>query len=908
MRKILPAFYFLLFVLPTFAQSLYPQITEVAKPWTYWWWQGCAVDPKGITAQLENFKKSGVGGAHIIPIYGVKGEESHFLPFLGKQWLDIFNYTVTEAKRLGLGIDLSTGTGWPFGGPAITKINGAKQLVFNEVNCSDTLKIREVLLKNLFADSDIFLINKSGTYIPVNKSAPIYHLAANTSQKYLIVTYEPTNQKVKRAAPGGEGLVVDHFDPIAMKDYLHIFDSTLFGKGGNQIPRAMYNDSYEVYKANWTTDFYETFEKQHHYDLKKIIYTISPNFPDTTLKAKVISDYRETLSSLLYDTEKVWTTWITGHQMISRYQAHGSPGNLLDLYALADIPETESFGSSNFKIPNVRVDPDYEEKNFGRPNPLMMKFASSPAQLLGKRLVASETTTWLGNHFKVALSQIKPQIDELFIAGINHIFYHGTTYSPPEEPFPGWLFYASTNYGSHSHFYNEFPLLNHYVENCQKLLQESEPDNDLLVYLPIYDFWANTREPLLSLFTVHHADKWFLNTPFGKLANRLWETGYSFDYISDLQISQLKINTDHSVSIGKCHYQTIVIPPVIHMPFETLKNLSILAKQGVKIIFDTHLPNILPGNSGADQEKMFDNLKIELTKSPEITINTAEKALTNLNIRHEALPALGLTFIRKRIGTSKYYFISNLSNQFFHDTISLSEPAEALEYYNPMNEERGFIDFKKGPRGIRTSIYLPPGSSCFLISGNKPHKSNTRNFRIPSTNSLAITKWKVEFKEGTPELPKNVFHPGKLTSWTSWDDPALNWYNGYGTYSSSFSIPVQWKTDQGVYLQIDDLRETARVTVNGGDVGTIWAVPYQLFIPAAFLKFGNENSISIKVRNLSANQARYLDNKGIKWKKFYDANMVDITYKPFDASNWTPIPSGILGEVRIVAINPIMSK
>lgn len=333
-----------------------------------------------------------------------------------------------------------------------------------------------------------------------------------------------------------------------------------------------------------------------------------------------------------------------------------------------------------------------------------------------------------------------------------------------------------------------------------------------------------------------------------------------------------------------------------------------LARQGVKIIFDKHLPNSLPGNGRSVQGKIFNKLKIELTNSPKVTIDEAEKALTNLNIRHETLPTSGLSFIRKRNGTSKYWLISNLSDHFFHDAISLSEPAESLEYYNPMTEERGFIEFEKGSRGIRTSLYLPPGSSCFLISDNKPHQGNTWSFRIPSSTSFVVTNWEVQFKEGTPELPKTIFHPEKLTSWTSWGDPALNWYNGYGTYSSSFSLPVQWKTDQGVYLQIDDLRETAQVTVNGHDIGTIWAVPYQLFLPATCLHSGNKNTITLKVRNLSANEARYLDNKGINWRKFYDANMVDITYKPFDASNWAPIPSGILGEVRIVAIKPIISK
>ena len=92
------------------------------------------------------------------------------------------------------------------------------------------------------------------------------------------------------------------------------------------------------------------------------------------------------------------------------------------------------------------------------------------------------------------------------------------------------------------------------------------------------------------------------------------------------------------------------------------------------------------------------------------------------------------------------------------------------------------------------------------------------------------------------------------------------------------------------------------MTINGKDVGTIWCVPYELFIPVGLLKKDQLNTISLQVRNLSGNEARYLDTRHIKWKKFYDANVVDITYKPFDASKWDPIPSGILGKVRVIGV------
>ncbi len=886
----------------SYSQTTNSSVLRTQKPWTYWWWQGSAVDSIGIKNQLQQFKLSGLGGAHIIPIYGVRGEESHFLPFLGKDWLAIFKYTCEEAKKLDLGIDLSNGTGWPFGGPKITSAEAPKQMIFTEFQANDSLNIQKAFAKNTFSTAQIFQVDSKGTYTALSVRQLHKLINSNSTTKILLITYESTNQKVKRAAPGGEGLVVDHFDPKAMSRYLSLFDSTLFATAPKAPLRALYNDSYEVFGANWSTEFFKTFKQQHHYDLKEFSYVLSPNFPAGIQKEKTISDYRETLSSMLYATESVWAKWAESHKLSTRYQAHGAPGNLLDLYALSTIPETESFGSSSFKIPLVRVDPDYQERNFGRPNPLILKLASSPAHILGKKLIASETSTWLGNHFKVALSQIKPQVDELFIAGINHIFYHGTTYSPPSEQFPGRLFYASTNYGPSSHFKNELSLLNHYISNCQQVLQNSVPDNEILVYMPIYDFWSNTKEPILFPFSVHHADKWFLHNSFGELVNRLWNTGYSFDYISDLQLSKLKCNSDHTASIGNNRYQVIVVPTTNNIPFETLNHLLELSKQGIRVIFEDRLPLSLPGNGRNTQQKQFDRTKELCLINKNMVIGDVDSALTKISVKHETLSSMGLSFIRSRTKTGLSYFITNLSNKFQCDTISLAASAESLEFYNPLNNERGLIAFKKAGKTIKTKLYLPPGSSCFLNTFSKTKVENQYHLPVTSKSSLELTNWQVSFKDGAPFVPAKTFNPQELTSWTTWQDSTLNWYNGYGNYQTTITLPESWKHFKGVYLKIEDLRETAKVNLNGVDYGTIWSVPFELYIPIAMFKRNQPNAIRLDVRNLSANQARYLDTKGINWKRFYDANIVDITYHPFDASKWKPVESGIIGKVKLVAV------
>ena len=101
----------------------WPELTREHKPWTRWWWPGSAVDAASLTRQLEQLASAGIGGVEITPIYGAKGYESRYINYLSPQWMAMLEHTGREAARLGLGVDMATGTGWPFGGPWITEDN-----------------------------------------------------------------------------------------------------------------------------------------------------------------------------------------------------------------------------------------------------------------------------------------------------------------------------------------------------------------------------------------------------------------------------------------------------------------------------------------------------------------------------------------------------------------------------------------------------------------------------------------------------------------------------------------------------------------------------------------------------------------------------------------------------------------
>ena len=69
-----------------------------------------------------------------------------------------------------------------------------------------------------------------------------------------------------------------------------------------------------------------------------------------------------------------------------------------------------------------------------------------------------------------------------------------------------------------------------------------------------------------------------------------------------------------------------------------------------------------------------------------------------------------------------------------------------------------------------------------------------------------------------------------------------------------------------------------------------------------FLKPG-KNHIEIEVTNLPANRITELDRQGVQWRKFKEINIVDLNYRPANYGHWSPLPSGLNSEVRLIPVN-----
>ena len=930
--------FFLVCFVSGHAQVQWPAITQTAKPWTRWWWQGSAVNTNDLTAAMQKYQQAGLGGLEITPIYGVKGHETEFINFLSADWMKMLRHTLSEAKRLNMGIDLANATGWPFGGPWVTPDDACKNINLKTyiVKQDDSLTEKISFLQEALYRSESGMkidINTLSYPIASNKNLQAYAFDQVRFPKKLPLTilmaYSDRGQSVdltnkvdtagkldwvaaggnwtlyalfmgwhgkmvERAAPGGEGDVIDHFSATALQHYLSRFDEAFKGQDISGL-RSFFNDSYEVDDAkgqsNWTPAFFEEFKQRRGYDLKNELPALYQK-DKAEKNIRVLYDYRQTISELIIENfTKPWQHWAAAKGKMVRNQSHGSPANILDCYAVVDIPETEGEDILRFK------------------------FATSAANIMGKPLASSETATWLDEHFQSSLGDVKQAVDKYFVGGVNHVFWHGTNYSPQNETWPGWLFYAAVHFTPANSFWKDFGTLNNYVARCQSFLQSGKPDNDILVYFPLSDKFSEPDGPLLQHFD---GMKGFEKTNFKAAAEYLLKQGYAFDLISDKQLLQVK-NSNTLLQTGGGNYQTLLLADAKYIPLETMEKLMQLAEAGATIIFYKNIPSDVPGLGNlVERQSSFKQLVAGLHFTEEngtrrsnvgrgriILGDDLQALLAAAKIRREPLVDNGLQYVRRQYAAGNYYFISNPGNNAFTGDVLLQVKASSVVLFDAMLERKGLAKIKNAT-GNTTAVYLDlqPGES--VIVETSINKINGTLFPYTQANGeaqLIKGDWKINFVSGGPVLPAQAIVK-KLGSWTDLPGDDVKKFSGTAQYEIQFRRPPgnapAWRLDLG------EAGETAGVMLNGTRLAVLLGPSYQLIIPAA--KFKDNNLLQVMVTNGMANRIADLDKRGIVWKKFYNTNFPARLAKNrgadglFTAANWQPKAAGLFGPVTLTPV------
>ena len=219
------------------------------------------------------------------------------------------------------------------------------------------------------------------------------------------------------------------------------------------------------------------------------------------------------------------------------------------------------------------------------------------------------------------------------------------------------------------------------------------------------------------------------------------------------------------------------------------------------------------------------------------------------------------------------------------------------EYHKATISDKGIqLNLKSGESRILITSDKPVGEWKL---GSKVMVSEKEKFAAADSKTIDLTanNWKLSFTEDAPKVGE-TFNLKGVKTWESLSDKAKVMM-GTGVYETTIKLSKddakkQWTIDLG------DVRESARVYINGEYVGCAWAVPYILNCQNKLVK--GKNTLRIEVTNLPANRIAEMDRQGVKWRKMKEINVVDINYKKTTYENWTPVPSGLNSTVKLVEI------
>ena len=508
---------------------------------------------------------------------------------------------------------------------------------------------------------------------------------------------------------------------------------------------------------------------------------------------------------LLENFTRPWTEWAHSHGVKTRNQAHGSPANLIDIYAAVDIPECESFGITDFDIPGLRKDSIRKENDS---DPTILKYASSAAHISGKQYTSSETFTWLTEHFRTSLSQAKPEIDQMFASGVNRVFFHGSTYSPEDAKWPGWKFYASVDMSPTNTIWKDAPAFFSYITRVQSFLQSGKSDNDFLLYLPIYDIWEEQRGNYFTTFAIHGMRERLPD--FCDAVDMIMKNGYDLDYISDRFMLTTTLENGLIKTEGGATYKALIMPAVKNIPLETMEQIRKLTEQGATVIFVDQYPSDVLGLYDLDKRReqfnlvmsdfpkvsTFDDVtRIELGKGAVITGSNYSDILELWKYDKELFVSeLGGQMVRRKHENGHIYFMSMLSNNPVDGWVGLGVNAKSAMIFDPMTGEKGKAMLRNNNGKNEVYLQLKPGESVILKTFFNDIKAEGWKYYSPSTETVDLSNnWELSFIDSDPVIEES-YTVDTLASWTDIDNDSLK-VNRVPVYIeklfSSVRIPIQ---------------------------------------------------------------------------------------------------------------------
>lgn len=925
-----------------------------ARMWTWWFWLSDRVDRRSITKDLEAMKAQGIGGVTVYSLSdpGVN-TTAHGPDYMSPGWCELFEHTVREAKRLGLGLKTMLCSGWNAGGPWISPELACKEYTYSELTLTGPQHFRGELPHptsdpRFYRDVSVqaFRISPHPSSLPPNPAqveARNALLALKNGRDSLgqsgkVPIQEICDAPLKPLPPEPDGAFLDKASCIDL--------GANFNESGT-LDWAVPEGKWLVYRMGCTLTGRKTsrssptgeglegdpldpaaMESQFRHIGAVLLKDVGPaagrtfqaveidsweiRLPNWTMK--FLDDFRkyrgydagpylpalagrtvgsaEISDRFLYDFRKT-----LGDCVAENYY-----GRLTVLtQGTGIVQQSEAGGVCYPKVMSMDA-----LKNLGRCAVPMGEFWQSPtwreknnqntngkqtacATHLYGKRIAAAEAFASFWHWVDSPATLKPTGDRAFCEGSNQFVIYSTA-TRSNEGMPGTEFFAGTHFNRHVTWWNMAGPFCDYIARCSYLLQQGLFAADVLFY---------NGDGCPNFVAPKHVDP------------ALGE-GYDYDACNtEILLTRLSVRNGRIMLPDGMSYRLMVLPDRKDMPIEVLRKLKELVEAGMTLIGPK--PDRTPGL--ADYPACDQQLKREADelwgdcdgqtvkehtfgKGRVVWGITAREILTQAGVgpdfEHDGDAETFIDWIHRSDTSREIYFVVNRKERKESRTCTFRVRGRQPKIFDPvtgtLRNAQAFVQ-----SGGRTSLPLEfaPFGSIFVLFDKKIPETRKGKARTNEEVLTPLTRvtgpWTVHFD---PKWggPASIQFP-KLIDWTHSKENGIKYYSGTATYSKTLQLNV--RRGQRVFLDLGDVKDVAEVRVNKKKIGIAWTKPFRVEITPAV--HAGENDLEIDVVNLWPN--RMIGDGYLPPDKRYTSTNIQIYY---EHKQKKLLPSGLLGPVTVL--------
>jgi hypothetical protein len=599
----------------------------------------------------------------------------------------------------------------------------------------------------------------------------------------------------------------------------------------------------------------EEFKRYRGYDATPYLPVLAGRLVGSAaISERFLHDYRKTVADCLADNNYGYLAKLA--------QAHG-----MDIICEAGGPAWSATLCMDALKNLGRCFSPQGEFWVGHAQNYVGKQTSSAAHIYGRKKVSAEAFT-AAPTLTAQPALMKPIGDRAFCEGTNRFVFCHMHSSRAQDGLPGYVWStAGTYFSPNITWWQQAagPWLS-YVNRCQALLQSGLFAADVLYYNG--DWAPNLVEP-------KHVDP--------ALGN-----GYDYDVCNaEVLLTRLAVKDGRIVLPDGMSYRLLVLPDSKRMPVEVARKLRELVKAGATVVGPK--PQSDPGLLNFPQcDEEVTKIAAEVWGSCDgqgIKQQTfgSGRIWWNQPLREillgDGVPpdfeyskaGAFIDFIHRTTAEGEVYFLANRNNQAESLDCTFRVAGKQPELWDPVSGDRRELPvFAQKDGRISVPLEFEPNGSMFVVFrkncaaavAGSPHPAATNFPKLTPARELT-GPWTVQFDPQwfypvaglSGDAARGSITFDKLDDWLARPEEAVRSFSGTAVYRKTFDLADQatiQNPQSKIFLDLGTVRETARVRLNGVDLGVVWCHPWRVDITKA-VKPG-ANALEIEVVNLWPNR------------------------------------------------------